>query len=509
MISPTKSSVASISQKSSIDSFDDTSDLPSPLSHQDAVQLAQDMHQGLQPHIKDRMYRFKSYKSCFKHTHAITWAIENIDSDKRIAVQRLNELIDWGLVSHVVDPTKRFRAKETRTLYFRINQSALCEQRECQHERQEVANQCIDANSSTREIRLYSSQIDQMQTKIDGLDHILNETVNELNAANGRLELMHQKVCTLVSQQMSLFGVVSLLAIWNISQMVSSISISNAWFDQHGCFTALLAILLSRCGLRILNSWSLLDNTLIASPEVIQEEETASQYTAPSRVVRTYTKKPSFTKRVSERFGAIVRTKSSKRLSTIGESSVVLARESYSLPDVETWTHRPLLICVNTPVSINLKVPHYGLGPCPLGKPFKFSSDLFEGTCLIRIKDSNSDDTYSDSEYFAGRKRIFQSVVQGRFKEDGLRVSDVLTGHEFSRPLQNLPHPWVLKTASNFIGRVAPGSNVVVHTDQPFVEAILAGTSQAVRGGKFQCLRRPLCIYQSLNTIAVHCILSS
>jgi hypothetical protein len=133
-------------------------------------------------------------------------------------------------------------------------------------------------------------------------------------------------------------------------------------------------------------------------------------------------------------------------------------------------------------------VPHYGLGACPLGKPFKFSSNLFEGTCLIRIKDSNSDDRNGDSEYFSGRKRIFQSVVQGRFKKEGLHVSDVLTGHEFSRPLKHLPHPWILATASNFIGRVAPGSNVVVHTNQPLVEAILAGTSQAVRGGELYFL---------------------
>jgi hypothetical protein len=263
----------------------------------------------------------------------------------------------------------------------------------------------------------------------------------------------------------------------------------TAALSQPGCLAAFLVILLSKCGLSLFNSWSLLDCTqIISSSEVTEEEDSAYDESAPSKVIRTYTKKPSFTKMVSERFGAVVRGKSSKRLSIITETSVVLARDAYSLPDVETWPHRPLFICVNTPVSIHLKVPHYGLGACPLGKPFKFSSNLFEGTCLIRIKDSNSDDRNGDSEYFSGRKRIFQSVVQGRFKEEGLRVSDVLTGHEFSRPLKHLPHPWILATASNFIGRVAPGSNVVVHTNQPLVEAILAGTSQAVRGGELYFL---------------------
>jgi len=227
-------------------------------------------------------------------------------------------------------------------------------------------------------------------------------------------------------------------------------------------------------------SFNLFISTQVASFEFTDDESTVDDDSDPSKVVVTYTKRPSFTQMVSER----ILRKSSKRLGIVREASTVLSREACSLPEVETWSHSPLLICVNTPVSMSLKVPHYGQDSCPLGKPFKFSSDLFEGTCLIRIKDSNSDNVERDSEYFSGRKRIFQSVVQGRFKEDGLRVSDVLTGHEFARPLKNLPHPWILKTASNFIERVAPGSSVVVHTDQPYVKAILAGTSQAVRGGE-------------------------
>ena len=138
------------------------------------------------------------------------------------------------------------------------------------------------------------------------------------------------------------------------------------------------------------------------------------------------------------------------------------------------------MICVNT-AAPNLEVPDCGLGACPLGVPFLFSSDLFEGKCLIRLKGSKSDDQNGDDEYFRGRKRIFQSVVQGRFKEE-IPVSEVTTGHEFTRPLKNLPHPFILRTATAFIGKVSPGANIVVHTEQPFVEATLGGTSQVVRG---------------------------
>ncbi|KAL7489161.1 hypothetical protein ACHAW6_014766 [Cyclotella cf. meneghiniana] len=487
----TTSAASNLSQTSqhSFDSIENQNDVPPPLSHHDAVRLAQNMSKGLQRHTKDRMYRFKSYKSCFKHSQALTWALENIDPDESLAVSRLNELIDWGLVSHVVDPEKRFRVNECRTLYFRIVQGALNEERlihndNCERDvaHDSVANgkHTIDISSSVIS-RLMSDKMHDMQSKLDGLDHVLEETVKELNATNGQLELMHQKVCTLVSQQLSLLSAVFLLFVYVILEAAPSYISNNNGFSQPSILAALLMMLLGRCSFIFINARSLLDYTKIV-PDAVTDEESTSGESTPSSIVKTGTKTPSFTKAVSERFGIVVSKKSSRSLVAAREKSIILMRESYSLPDIETWPHRPLLICVNTPVSINIKVPIYGLGPCPLGKPFEFSSGLFEGSCLIRIKESKSDDVHGDTEYFSGRKRIFQCVVQGRFKEDGLRVSDVLTGHEFRRPLKNLPHPWILRTASNFIGRVAPGSNVVVHTDQPMVEAILAGTSQAVRG---------------------------
>jgi hypothetical protein len=137
-----------------------------------------------------------------------------------------------------------------------------------------------------------------------------------------------------------------------------------------------------------------------------------------------------------------------------------------------------LFVCIS---ACRTEVPKYGKGACPIGVPFHFETDLFKGICLIRLKGSNSDDPEGDEEYFFGRKRIFQSVIQGCFKEK-VNVADVLTGHEFTRPLQNLPHPWVLKTATNLIGKVSPGAKIEAHTDQPFVEAILGGSSQVIRG---------------------------
>ena len=474
----------SISNKSSLsyDTLEDYHDSSlTPLSSTDAINLAEQMHSGIKSHIKDRTYRFKSYKSCFLHSHALSWAVENIASDKRLAVHRLNEMVDFGLVHHVVDPTKRFRVNEKRTLYFRINLNALDES----SQRYNNGNESVTIVGKQSTVVL--GQMESMRTKIDGVDHVLQETVKELNAANGRLELMHQRMCTLISQQISLFGVVVVLTIWSVSQ-------NNNWIIQPRILTAILLIILGAYGVSLAASYKVLtlDCSQLASSDGVDGERSLDDDEIPKTVVRTFSRRQSLSQLVSEKFGSVVRRttlvgrKSMKSLGldSAAKSPKILSRESYCLPEVEEWPNRPLLVCVNTPVSNHIEVPGYGLAACPLGKPFKFSSDLFEGTCIIRIKESKSDDVQGDNAYFSGRKRIFQSVVQGRFKEEGLKVSDVLTGHEFSRPLKNLPHPWILKTASNFIGKVAPGSNVVVHTDQPFVEAILAGTSQAVRGGK-------------------------
>jgi hypothetical protein len=163
-------------------------------------------------------------------------------------------------------------------------------------------------------------------------------------------------------------------------------------------------------------------------------------------------------------------------------SDTIQQRQSSDLPDPIEWPHRPVLLCVNTPVSKSLTVANFAQGPCPIGKPFRFSSDLFEGKCLVRLRNvANSDNPDGDSAYFSGRRRLFQTIIQGRFKEP-LSVNDVLTGHEFVKPLQNLPHPWILKAATNLIGKLAPGAKIRVAGDNPTMLASLAATSQIVRG---------------------------
>ena len=54
----------------------------------------------------------------------------------------------------------------------------------------------------------------------------------------------------------------------------------------------------------------------------------------------------------------------------------------------------------------------------PIGIPFEIETDLFVGKMLLRVKGlANSNDPKGD-DYFKGRCRTYQHVIQGRFKED-------------------------------------------------------------------------------------------
>ena len=90
------------------------------LNVQEAVALARRIRLDLGPKTKDRKWRLKSYSDCFKGSHVLQWAMAHVSSDECVSVNTLNQLIRYGLLVHVVDPTKKIRVGETRVLYFRI-----------------------------------------------------------------------------------------------------------------------------------------------------------------------------------------------------------------------------------------------------------------------------------------------------------------------------------------------------------------------------------------------------
>lgn len=450
----------------------------------DVVALARKIRDDLRPHTRDRKWRFKSYRDCFRATHALSWALVNIDPDEAVAVNRLNMLIDHGLLTHVVDPTKKIRVGETRTLYFRIASDEVLDG---------ATARGVDSTPSSDNASplitagkfyggaIVAGDVDvaAIQKQVIDLDRVLQQTVKQLNHTRGKMEVIHEEVLGLISQQIFIFVVIFFTCINQIFVLAPSGGLG--WLTSVALAVSMIAS--TRYGWRGITLWNYLDSNAMPKTIVVDNEESSEGeiFTNDSSYDDDATRTRSITAAISKslRIATAAGLKSFRRLPSRHGKSIVLMRDERSLPHTDKWKHRPILICANTPAIPDLITA--GDGSLPLGVPFKFSSALFEGSCLIRVKGSKSDAPDDDEKYFSGRKRIFQSIVQGRFKEE-VKVSDVMTGHEFARPLKNLPHSIILKTATNILSRISPGMDIAVHTDQPHIKATLMETIQNFRG---------------------------
>jgi hypothetical protein len=226
------------------------------LSYEEAHQLASRLRKALKQHTKDRKWRFKTYQQCFKATHAINYTMENETSgDEKLAVQQLNELIAYGFLCHVVDPLKSIRFPETRVLYYRVVDEIL----DNHHPDKQSSLQLRDGFSLINgkfgsSIRADgSANILALQMRLDGVNHILQETVAELNSAHGRLEMLHQEVLSLVSNQASMMGVIILLYLCIIFVLVVQTTDDTKW----GLVAiSLLIIATTSHGMKIVTMWS-------------------------------------------------------------------------------------------------------------------------------------------------------------------------------------------------------------------------------------------------------------
>ena len=418
-----------------------SSTLPPQLSYEEAHQLASRLRKALKEHTKDRKWRFKTYQMCFKATHAIDYTKENeTGGDEKVAVQQLNELIEYGFLCHVVDPLKTMRFPETRVLYFRIVDEIVDNHNPDTQLQLREGFSLINGKFGSSIRADGSANILALQIRLDGVNHVLQETVAELNSANGRLEMLHQEVLSLVSNQASMMGFIILLSLYIIIIAVVQFTDDRKWDSLSLVATSLLIIATTSHGMNLLTMWSDADKTakrMLPPVDSIETETFATIDDVTDDILQPESRSfmmngkrsTSIVSILSRSMSSFMKRTPMKKLSS---GVPVYAREAYSLPTVDEWPHRPLFVCINTPACSKMEVPKYGLGACPIGAPFHFESDVFKGTCLIRLRGSHSDDPEGDEEYFFGRKRIFQSVIQGSFKEK-VKVADVLTGHEFTR----------------------------------------------------------------------------
>jgi hypothetical protein len=121
-----------------------------------------------------------------------------------------------------------------------------------------------------------------------------------------------------------------------------------------------------------------------------------------------------------------------------------------------------------------------------------FETDLFIGTAMLRVRNipapllksshSKHDAIYSknNSYYFSKKKRTFQATVRGQFKQQGIPMSECVTGQIFDRPAGYLPPRLIVKGAVSIISHLAPQLQARLEGDCPRFLSPLVSTAQTV-----------------------------
>ena len=142
----------------------------------------------------------------------------------------------------------------------------------------------------------------------------------------------------------------------------------------------------------------------------------------------------------------------------------------------QDWRHTPVFVQAGNETEVlGLKEGD----AIPLGLPFEIDSPLFKGKALLRFRNAKSDDDASHDQYFAGRKRLMQTVLQGKFKKS-VNMSDIYVGSVFDKPLAKAPPPSFTRIMSAIVRRVAPGIVLDLGFNEPKVIALYGGTAQTL-----------------------------
>lgn len=147
-----------------------------------------------------------------------------------------------------------------------------------------------------------------------------------------------------------------------------------------------------------------------------------------------------------------------------------------SLPHPNEWPHKPVCLIAGEQVGLNDHEPDQ---PLPLGKKIEFETDMFKGSFFLRLKhvDPLNEVAENHEAYFGGKKRFYQVVIQGQFKEEGLAFSDIVLGDVYERPFKMNPmaRGKAGKIFIRFMEALSPGIIFDIFDDKPKVLAPIGG----------------------------------
>ena len=132
-----------------------------------------------------------------------------------------------------------------------------------------------------------------------------------------------------------------------------------------------------------------------------------------------------------------------------------------TLPPPSEWPHQ---VYLRADDEVKLQ-SHAAREALPFGTSIHFETDLFKGKFFLRLRSS-------DTQYFSGKKRLYQLVIQGQFKTNDLAFSDVVLGDVYDKPLKGVPKGRIGKVIKRFVEAISPGIIFdIFHDKQPKVLA--------------------------------------
>lgn len=127
----------------------------------------------------------------------------------------------------------------------------------------------------------------------------------------------------------------------------------------------------------------------------------------------------------------------------------------------------PLLAALVRPVKIHGQPPETSI--------FPVDNHLFCGRVFVIVAGLED----SPADYFKNKNRLFQVVVQGRFKRPTSYAS-VYNGQIFKTPFRGLPPKWMIRILVELLAKIQPGLQVSIFGEQPFMVSSLIATSKNV-----------------------------
>lgn len=406
---------------------------------------------------RDRTWRdFRTYKSCFLGSAALAFLTERFGT-KEEGLRRGNELISCGYCLHVVN--EHLFEDSTRTLFYHWIPDAFLRTSQTAKLQKQMDQISLSLTHLTESVEHAREQAEESAARLVMLDDGLRNLSKPLLILTLLMGLSHFQPSiddflapTPPSAPLAFYSYLlllpnlSFLLLFQISFYAVSLRYSTFGFGM----SAREAIK-GRIRGRMDSSYD------YESIKVVNlEDECQGEGSKKS-----------------------VRHRRSASLTAQSVSIVPTPQRSAStIPPLQSWMHRPIMVCVNTGGGL---VKGFGDGELPIGVPFHFESELFLGKYLIRLRDVPSENPRNTSAYFQSRRRQFQVICQGKFKEP-ISVSDVLTGHEFSRPLKNLPAGWVVRTTESIIKKLAPSTKIELSSATGGARALslLAATAQNI-----------------------------